>query len=161
MGSLLGVPILIDGATWGNLHLADTHTRGFTELDEQAVVILAQRAARVIENARIREATDRWQLVLEHAVRGLEATREIGDAIGADNDLDRVLELTTKRGRALIDARSVLIMLHDADALVVTISDSGQILSTGWTQRTGDVDAELHAVGRTCHGGSSRSSRRR
>ena len=44
-------------------------------------------------------------------MRALEATRDIAVAIGGESGLERVLELIVKRGRALVDARAVLIML--------------------------------------------------
>jgi signal transduction histidine kinase len=56
----------------------------------------------------------------EQAVRGLEAARDIADAIGGNDRLDSVLRLIVERGRALIGARAVLIMLRDDDGLVVS-----------------------------------------
>ena len=49
---------------------------------------------------------------LERTVRALEATTEIARAIGGETDLDRVLELIVKRGRALVEARALLIALR-------------------------------------------------
>ena len=43
---------------------------------------------------------------LERAVEGLEATTAIARALGSETDLDRVLELIVKRGRALVRART-------------------------------------------------------
>src|SRR5439155_5025818 len=40
-------------------------------------------------------------------------------AVGAETDLDRVLELIVKRARALIDARSAAILLLEGDDLYV------------------------------------------
>ena len=40
-------------------------------------------------------------------------------AAGAATGLDRVLELLAKRGRALIDAQSTVVMLRDGSKLVV------------------------------------------
>jgi hypothetical protein len=48
--------------------------------------------------------------------------------VGADTDLDRVLELVVKRGRALINARSVLVLLVDGEELVVAAA-AGQASS--------------------------------
>ena len=39
-------------------------------------------------------------------MRGLEATTEIARAVGGETELDRVLELIVKRGRALVEARA-------------------------------------------------------
>jgi signal transduction histidine kinase len=123
MSSFLGVPILVRGAVWGNLYLTETAQEGgFTEADEEAAVILADLAATAIENARLYQLSERSRLQQDRAVRGLEATRDIATAVGSETGLDRVLELIVKRGRALVDARSVVILLRDGDELVVTAS---------------------------------------
>jgi signal transduction histidine kinase len=119
MSSFLGVPILIGGAAWGNLYLTDKDGGQFTEEDEEAVVILASWAAIAIEHGRLLSAAGARQDELERALRGLEATQAIVLAVGGETDLTRVLELIAKRGRAIVDARSVVILLQDDDDLVV------------------------------------------
>jgi signal transduction histidine kinase len=93
-------------------------------------------------------------------VRGLEAARSIADAISAETNLDRILKLIVRRGRALVDARTVLIMLREGPELVVAASagvtqdapghrlpvdgsTSGQVLAGGRPLRIADVEAEL------------------
>ena len=123
MHSFLGVPILIRGQAWGNLYLTEKQGGGeFTEEDEEAATVLAQWAATAIENARLYESSERRRDEAERAVRSLEAARDIADAVGGVPDLERVLELIVKRGRALVDARTVLIMLREGDELVVAAS---------------------------------------
>ena len=56
------------------------------------------------------------------------ATTAIVRAIGAETDVDRVLELIVTRGRALIDARSLVLLLADGPELVVAAS-AGQVES--------------------------------
>ncbi len=51
---------------------------------------------------------------MERAVHRLEATTEIARAVGGETDLDRILEIVVKRGRALVEARSLLILLARA-----------------------------------------------
>jgi signal transduction histidine kinase len=164
MHGFLGVPIIIRGEAWGNLYLTEKQdTSEFTDEDEQAVVVLAGFAATAIENARLYQRTEQRRSQLEQAVRGLEAARDIADAIGGIAELDRVLELIAKRGRALVDARSVLIMLREGDELVVAAgaghtneaqgrrlpianSTSGQVLEQRRTQRITDVGARLRVA---------------
>jgi len=122
MHSFLGVPILIRGLVWGNLYLAEKRDGDFTEQDEQAAVILADWAAVAIDNARLYEVSEHRRRELEQAVRGLEATRDVAIAIGGEIMLEPVLELIAKRGRALVDARSLVIMLRDGEELVVRAS---------------------------------------
>jgi len=161
MQSFLGVPLLIRGEAWGNLYLTEKEGGGeFTERDEQAAVILADWAAVAIDNARLYETSQLRRRELERAVRGLEATRDIAVAIGGEISLEHVLELIAKRGRALVEARSLVIMLREGDELVVhasagyvegppgtrlAISDStsGQVLELGRPERIVDVPARL------------------
>jgi two-component system, NarL family, sensor histidine kinase DevS len=132
MRSFLGVPIVVRGQAWGNLYLTEKEGGGeFTEEDEEAVVILAQWAATAIDNARLYESSERRREQLERAVRSLEAARDIADAVSGVSDLERVLELIVKRGRALVDARTVLIMLRDGDELVVAASAGHAADATG------------------------------
>jgi len=161
MRRFLGVPIVVRGEGWGNLYLTEKGDGGeFTEEDEEAAVILAQWAATAIDNARLYESSERRREQLERAVRSLEAARDIADAVSGASDLDRVLELVVKRGRALVDARTVLIMLREGDQLVVSASTghasdargrrvpiagstSGQVLERGRAERITDVSSQL------------------
>src|SRR4051812_41626328 len=119
MRGFLGVPILIRGEAWGNLYLTEKADGDFDQDDEDAVVVLADWAAIAIENARLYRTVDARRAELERAVRGFEATATIARAVGGETDLDRVLELIVKRGRALVEARDVLILLAEGDDLRV------------------------------------------
>jgi GAF domain-containing protein len=162
MHSFLGVPVVIRGEAWGNLYLTKKQDGDeFTEADEEAAVMLAEWAGTAIENARLYQSSEGRRRQLERAVRGLEAARDIADAIGGADDLEQVLELIVKRGRALISARSVLIMLREGDELVVAASaghaadacgrrlsiagsSSGDVLRRGRPERVTDVASQLH-----------------
>jgi signal transduction histidine kinase len=127
MRSFLGVPIAIRGNAWGNLYLTDKEGgEDFDEHDEQLLVVLADWAAVAIENATLHHRLQTRRDELERAVHGLEATTAIARAVGAETKLDRVLELIVKRGRALVDARSMLILLRDGDKLVV-VASAGEV----------------------------------
>jgi signal transduction histidine kinase len=161
MHSFLGVPIIVRGQSWGNLYLTEKEGGAeFTAEDEKAVVALAQWAAIAIDNARLYEHSELRREQLEQAVRSLEAARDIADAVSGAADLDRVLELIVKRGRALVDARSVVIMLREGGDLVVAASagrtvgaaghripiaqsTSGQVLERGRAERVADVSSQL------------------
>ncbi len=161
MKTFLGVPIVIRGQAWGNLYLTEKEGGGeFTEADEEAAVALAQWAAIAIENARLYESSERRREEAERAVLGLQAARDITNAIAGVGELDRVLELIVKRGRALVDARAVLIMLREGEDLVVAAcaghvadasghrlpiadSTSGRVLARGRAERIADVSSHL------------------
>src|SRR4051794_12345271 len=118
MKTFLGVPVRIRGEAWGNLYLTEKEGGApFTEVDEASVMVLADWAGIAIEHARLYEAADARRDELERAVRGLEATVAIARAVGGETDVDRILGLIVKRGRALVDARSVLILLQDDEGL--------------------------------------------
>ena len=97
-----------------------------TKADEEAILTLADWAATAIENARLYHSERERRGELERAVGGLEATTEIARAVGGETRLDRILELIVKRGRALVEARWDVILLLEADGLVVTAA-AGQI----------------------------------
>ena len=118
MTTFLGVPILLGGVAWGNLYLTDK--RGgdeFTADDETAVGMLAEWAAIAIENARRLEDVRGRRDELERTVRAMRATVEISRALAGQTDLDVVLELIAKRGRALVGATALVIELAVGDRM--------------------------------------------
>ena len=127
MTTFLGVPISIRGEAWGNLYLTDkAEGAEFDERDEESAIVLAEWAAIAIGNARLYEDVARRRAELERAVRGLEATATVARAVGFETDLERVLELVVKRGRALVDADSLLVILQEGDELRVAAA-AGEI----------------------------------
>ena len=107
MTTFLGVPVAVRGEAYGNLYLTDkAGGEDFTERDEHLLVVLSEWAAVAIHNARLYESTEQRRTELERAVRGLEATATIARAVGFETELDRVLELIVKRGRAMLEARA-------------------------------------------------------
>ena len=120
MDTFLGVPIVIRGEAWGNLYLTEkANGEVFTEADEHAAVVLADWAAVAIDNARLYASEERRRIALERAVLGLEATTAIARAVGGETEPKRILELIVKRGRALVKARSLTILLRRGDGLAV------------------------------------------
>ena len=111
MTTFLGVPILVHGEAWGNLYLTDKHDGEFTADDEEAVVMLAEWAAIAIENARRLDDVRSRRDELERTIGAMSATVEISRALAGETDLDRILQLIAKRGRALVGARVLVIEL--------------------------------------------------
>jgi signal transduction histidine kinase len=160
MSTFLGVPVVVRGQAWGNLYLTEKEGGAeFNTADEESAVILAAWAAIAIDNARLYEAVAARRDELEQSSRRLEAARSIAVAVGADMELDQVLELIAKRGRALVQARSLVILLREGADLVVTTSagvteraigarmpvegsTAGEVLVSGEVRRIADV-AEL------------------
>jgi signal transduction histidine kinase len=144
MHTFLGVPLVIRTSVWGNLYL--TEKAGgveFTLEDEEAVVVLAGWAAIAIENARLYESVQGQRDELRRAVGGLAATTAIAKAVGSETDLDRVLELIVKRGRALVDAHAVLLLLREDGAESVIAASAGTV---GGAEPGQHVDVEPAAL---------------
>lgn len=162
MSSFLGVPVLIRGQAWGYLYLTEKEGE-FDEADEQSAVILAEATAIAVENARLYHSVESQRDEMEHAVHRLEATTEIARAVGGETNLERILEIVVKRGRALVEARSLLILLRDDEQLAtasvageragamakvrIPIAGSipGQVLEARAPRRIHDLDPSLMA----------------
>ena len=159
MTTFLGAPIMIRGEAYGNVYLTEKEGgEPFGEGDEEALVVLADWAAVAIQNARLHEELAGRRDELERAVDTLSATTTIARALAGETDLDRVLELIAKRGRAVVEARTLIISLVSGDDLVVAAgagelpptlrelrvpiatSVSGEAIRTGRSQRLNDVN---------------------
>jgi signal transduction histidine kinase len=161
MKSFLGVPLLIRGEAWGNLYLTEKESGPFDDTDVHAVTVLADWAAIAIEHANLYRRTAARSEELERAVEGLEATTAIARAIGSETDLSRVLELIVKRGRALVRARTVVLLLVEGERLVAAAgagqlgtetlgaslpldaSVAGEVLGSGAPERIDDVSTRF------------------
>jgi signal transduction histidine kinase len=112
MQGFLGVPILIDGTPFGNLYLTEKESgEQFSEADEKAVTMLSELAGFAIDHARRYTGTREHRDELQRTVAALNATTQIARAVGAETDIDVILGLVSKRGRALVDARLLVIEL--------------------------------------------------
>jgi signal transduction histidine kinase len=120
MHTFLGVPILVGGRPFGNLYLTEkAGGADFSDADEQAVAVLAEFAGVAIDHARRYTGASERRDELERTVATLEATTQIARAVGGETDLDVILELVAKRGRALVSARALLIELRRNNELFV------------------------------------------
>src|SRR3954469_13526813 len=71
--------------------------------------------------AAIRDITDRRRDrdELRRAVRRLQAATDVAIAVGGETDIKRVLDAIVERGRALVEARALIILLREGEDLVV------------------------------------------
>ncbi len=125
----LSAPIVVRGEPWGDLYVAEKQTGPFTAHDEQALAVLAGWAALGIDNAHLHEREASRRIELERMVQALEASANIARALGDETDLERVVELIVTRGRALVQARAMVMLLFDGDALLVR-AEAGEISRT-------------------------------
>ena len=119
MRTFLGVPLRIRDQVYGNLYMTERESGEFDDADEAAAVVLAEWAGIAIENARLYENATRRSEELARAVAGFEASLAVARAVGGETELDRILELIAKRGRALLEADSMLIALYDGTTLTI------------------------------------------
>jgi len=163
MTTFLGVPVVIRGHAWGNLYLTEKADGEFDEADEQSAAILAEWTAIAVDNARLYRKVQTRRDEMERAVHRLEATTEISRAVGGETDLERILEIVVKRGRALVEARSLLILLREGEEMSLTSiageretdlgesripirgSIPGQVLDAGAPRRVQELDPSLMA----------------
>ena len=120
MKTFLGVPVLIGGVPFGNLYLTEkAGGEEFTEEDERTIVLLAEFAGVAIDHARRYSRLDAQHTELKRTVDALDATMQIARALGGETDLNLILGLVAKRGRALVSARALVIEHEQAGEMVV------------------------------------------
>jgi signal transduction histidine kinase len=164
METFLGVPVMVRDEVWGNLYLTEKQDgEPFTDADEESAIILADWAAIAIDNARLYGSVEQRRDHLERANRGLDTTVAIAQALGGETDLNRILELIVKRARALVSARTLVILLAQEEELVVAAGAgelhgavhgqrmpiegtvTGRVLSSRRPERIENAKAELQA----------------
>jgi signal transduction histidine kinase len=120
MKTFLGVPVVVRGQPFGNLYLADKSGGGqFSEQDAQIVELLAGFAGVAIDHARRYTGLDARHTELRRNVVALDATLQIARALGGETDLELILELVAKRGRALVSARLLVIEHEQAGEMLI------------------------------------------
>jgi signal transduction histidine kinase len=120
MRTFLGVPVVVGGQPFGNLYLAEkAGGEQFTEQDERIVELLAGFAAVAIDHARRYTSLDARHTELRRNVDALDATLQIARALGGETDLEQILELVAKRGRALVSARLLVIEHEQAGEMLI------------------------------------------
>jgi two-component system, NarL family, sensor histidine kinase DevS len=123
MTSFLGAPIVIDGVVWGNLYLTEKSARsGFTDVDEEIAVVLAAWAAVAVATSRRVTDIEQQRTELREKVAALEAAETAASALGDAPDLSQALGLLMKRGRDLIEARSLICIRFGREKPVLVAS---------------------------------------
>ena len=105
---------------FGSLYLTEkANGSQFTDEDEKSATTLAKFAGLAIDHARRYTGAAARGDELARTVAALQATTEITHAVGGATDVDVILELVAKRGRALVSARALLIEIVSGSELVV------------------------------------------
>jgi signal transduction histidine kinase len=142
MRTFLGVPVLISGVPFGNLYLTEKAGGAeFTEEDEETITLLAEFAAVAIDHARRYSRLDAQHTELKRTVDALDATMQIARALGGETNLEVILGLVAKRGRALVAART-LVIEHEHAGRMVVAAGAGE-LPAGLVGQRVDLDDSL------------------
>ncbi len=119
MHTFLGVPIVIRGEAYGDLYMTEKAGGAqFDAADEAAATTLAGWAAIAIDNARLYQSLSERETELARALRRAESSADIARAVGGETDLPRVLSLIVRRARALVDAKTVIVLMRRGERLV-------------------------------------------
>jgi signal transduction histidine kinase len=127
MKTFLGVPVMVGGQPFGNLYLTEkAGGEEFSEDDERAVLRLAELAGVAIDHARRYTTVERQRAELKRTVDALDATIQVARALGGETDLERILNLVAKRGRALVSARA-LVIEHEHAGEMLIVAAAGEL----------------------------------
>jgi signal transduction histidine kinase len=135
MHSFLGVPIMVRGEAFGNLYMTEKAGGGpFGDLDQETAEILATWAGIAIEHARLYRGLSEREGALQRALRQVEASADIAEALDSETDLERILSLIVERARALVEAGTVAVFLRRGTelALAAATGEEAERLR-GWT----------------------------
>jgi signal transduction histidine kinase len=142
MKTFLGVPVLVAGEPFGNLYLTEKRDgEEFTDEDEHAAERLAEFAGVAIDHARRYSGVDTQRSQLNRTVQALDATVQIARALGGETNLEMIVELVAKRGRALVSARA-LVIEHERGGEMVVAAGAGE-LPSGVIGQTVDARGSL------------------
>jgi GAF domain-containing protein len=111
--TMLGVPLLRDGAPLGTITLWKTRVEPFTQKQIELVTTFADQALIAIENVRLFEEVQARTRELARSVEELRALGEVSQAVNSTLDLETVL--------ATIVAKAV--QLSNTDAGVIYVLD--------------------------------------
>ena len=105
MRALLGIPIIVRAADFGNLYVADDRPgRVFSDSQEGAVRALAMAAAAAIDNARLFERE-------RESAKWTKASREITTALLSGDPQTGPLQLIVNRALELADAEQAILLV--------------------------------------------------
>lgn len=144
MYALLSVPIVIQGALFGNLYLThDQPSRLFTEADEAAVGALGSAAAVAVNNARIVEH-------LRASLRWIEASREITSALLSDAAIEpKPLRIIVERVCELTEAEQAIVLVPTDPDLLNPEVDTLSVTAAAGLHAADVIDQQVPVDGST------------
>jgi signal transduction histidine kinase len=142
MTTFLGVPVRSSGRVFGNLYLTEKRGGGeFTERDEDLVVALAAAAGVAVENSRLFEEVRRRET-------WLAAATEVTSRLLGGGDATVTARLVATKAAELAGAQGALLLLPDADGLVVrAVHGPPEVIGMERVGRGYSWDGDLAAAG--------------
>jgi serine phosphatase RsbU (regulator of sigma subunit)/anti-sigma regulatory factor (Ser/Thr protein kinase)/transcriptional regulator with GAF, ATPase, and Fis domain len=150
MRALLGIPITVRAAHFGNLYLADDRPgRVFSETQENAVRALASAAAAAIDNARLFERE-------RESAKWTKASREITTALLSGDPQTGPLQLIVNRALELADAEQAILLVPSESGLPADEVDTLVVAATAG-RYSSEVIGQQVPMGASTTGGVARS----
>jgi signal transduction histidine kinase len=113
MHSFLGVPVRAHGEVFGNLYLTEAPAGEFSDDDQSALLLLAERAGYAVENARLYEQAVERAAEAQRAASARASIASIAAQILRERDVSRVMRSLAREARGLVGARVVAIGVPD------------------------------------------------
>lgn len=113
--SLLGVPLIVEGALIGVLHVGSLTPRPFTGEDVTILQVVADRVALAIAHATAFESERRARAEAERALERLTQLQGITDSALAQMGLDELLRVLLDRVVEMLGADTAAILLVDEE----------------------------------------------
>src|SRR5262249_38010027 len=111
--TMLGVPLLRDGAPLGTITLWKTRVEPFTEKQIELVTTFADQALIAIENVRLFEEVQARTRELASSVEELRALGEVSQAVNSTLDLETVLSTIVAKAVQLSNTDAGVIYVFD------------------------------------------------
>ncbi|MCT7658745.1 SpoIIE family protein phosphatase [Mycobacterium deserti] len=144
--ALLGFPITVRGADFGNLYLADDRPgRVFSDPQESAVRALATAAAAAIDNARLFERE-------RESAKWTKASREITTALLSGAPQTGPLQLIVNRALDLADAEQAILLVPNEPDLPVDDVDTLVVAATAGRYASEVIGRQVPMDGSTTGG---------
>ena len=146
MRALLGIPITVRAADFGNLYLADDRPgRVFSDSQESAVRALASAAAAAIDNARLFERE-------RESAKWTKASREITTAVLSGDPQTGPLQLIVNLALELADAEQAILLVPSESDLPAGEVDTLVVAATAGRYASEVIGRQVPMDGSTTGG---------
>ncbi|MFL5911055.1 MAG: GAF domain-containing protein, partial [Gaiellaceae bacterium] len=114
--SLLGVPLIVEGASIGVMHVGSLTLREFGDTDAVLLQLVADRVAVAIDRARLLEAERQAREEAEAAAARLLRLESLTEAALSQLPLEELLDELLTRLRDLLESQTATVLLLDEEA---------------------------------------------